>query len=284
MAYIHNCAANGRVYPSRRRAPSREAPTICREAPTIRRRALIIVVGYLLLGVSPALALPPPPDAKQLDPKQPVWIDEGRTRVMVDGKVVLREGVLEMFACPAGTKEHEAVVAVDAKAYLVHTGLLLVGAEEGTPVRFQPEYKPPTGTEIEVVVHWTAEGKPHQARAQDWVRNVNTKQAMDLPFVFAGSGFWTDPDSGKQHYLADAGDFICVSNFGAAMLDVPAPSSASNGELWFEPFTEHIPPAGTEVRLVLTPKKVQKEAAVAPEKKPVAEAKPAEKEQTNKAQ
>lgn len=261
MAYFDNCPANGRVYPSRRRAPSLRARTIA---------------GWLLLlGFSPALALPPPPNGKQLDPKQPVWIDESRTCVMVDGRVVLREGVLEMFACPAGTKEHEAVVAVDTKAYLVHTGLLLVGAEEGTPVRFQPEYKPPTGTEIEIRVEWTADGKPHKARAQDWVRNADTKKAMDLPFVFAGSGFWTDPDSGKQHYLADAGDFICVSNFGSAMLDVPAPSSASNGELWFEPFTERIPPVGTEVRLVLTPKK-KRDVAAAPEVKPEAEAKPAE--------
>lgn len=233
----------------------------CPQAPSLRLRAF--ARSELLAGLAmafaamaaPAVALPPPENAKQLDPKQPVWIDEGRTCVMVDGRVVLREGVLEMFACPAGTKEHEAVVAIDAKAYLVHTGLLLVGAEEGTPVRFQPEYKPPTGTEIEVQVEWTADGKPQKARAQDWVRDVKTKQSMALPFVFAGSGFWTDPDTGKQHYLADAGDFICVSNFGAAMLDVPAPSTAANGELWFEPFTERIPPIGTEVRVVLTPKK-----------------------------
>jgi hypothetical protein len=259
MANLDTRPASRRVYPARRRAHS-------------LRQQTIAGLG-LLLSVSPAFALDPPPNAKQLDPKQPVWIDEARTCVMVDGKVVLREGVLEMFACPAGTKEHEAVVAVDTKAYLVHTGLLLVGAEEGSPVRFQPEYKPPTGTEIEVRIEWTADGKPQKARAQDWVRNADTKKAMDLPFVFAGSGFWTDPDSGKQHYLADAGDFICVSNFGSAMLDVPAPSSASNTELWFEPFTERIPEVGTEVRLVLTPKK--KDAA-APEVKAEAEEKPAE--------
>lgn len=264
MAKRDTRPASRRVYPARPQAPS--------------LRLLTFAGLGLLVCISPAAALDPPAGAKQLDPKAPVWIDEARTCVMVDGKVVLREGVLEMFACPAGTKEHEAVVAVDTKAYLVHTGLLLVGAEEGTPVRFQPEYKPPTGTEIEVRIEWTADGKPQKARAQDWVRNADTKKAMDLPFVFAGSGFWTDPDSGKQHYLADAGDFICVSNFGSAMLDVPAPSSASNTELWFEPFTERIPEVGTEVRLVLTPKK-KKDAAAAPavETKPAEEKAPAVK-------
>ncbi|QDV74600.1 hypothetical protein Spa11_28060 [Botrimarina mediterranea] len=262
MANSDTRPVSRRVYPARRRAPS------------LRRQTFACLC--LAVGISPAWALEPPENAKRLDPKSPVWIDEARTCVMVDGKVVLREGVLEMFACPAGTKEHESVVAVDTKAYLVHTGLLLVGAEEGTPVRFQPEYKPPTGTEIEVSIEWTADGKPQKARAQDWVRNADTKKAMDLPFVFAGSGFWTDPDSGKQHYLADAGDFICVSNFGSAMLDVPAPSSASNNELWFEPFTERIPELGTEVRLVLTPKKKDAAKPEAPEVKPEAETKPAE--------
>jgi hypothetical protein len=68
------------------------------------------------------------------------------------------------------------------------------------------------------------------------------------------------------------------------MLDVPAPSSASNSELWFEPFTERIPEVGTEVRLVLTPKnkdaakpdaKVEEDARVQAEEKP-ADAKPVE--------
>ena len=33
---------------------------------------------------------------------------------MVGGRVALDDGLLEFFACPAGTKEHESVVAVAA--------------------------------------------------------------------------------------------------------------------------------------------------------------------------
>lgn len=194
-----------------------------------------------------------PADARRLDPDQPVWIDAAKTSVLVEGRVVLRDGVLELFACPAETKEHEAVVAIDAKPSLVHAGLLAVGAEEGSPARFQPDYQPPTGSRVVVRVEWSEGGRTRSARAQEWVRGIENKKEMDLPFVFAGSGFWTDPDSGRQHYLADAGDFICVSNFASAMLDVPAPSSQANAELWFEPFTERIPAVGTPVVLVLTP-------------------------------
>lgn len=218
--------------------------------------ALTLLAGMLAHADETATVPVPreaPAGARQLDAKQPVWADADAGRVYVDGLVTLREGVLEMFACPAGTKEHESIVAVDAPAMLIHTALLAVGAEPGTPVRFQPDYQPPTGTEIVVSIEWTANGETQSARAQDWIRNAETGEAMKLPFVFAGSGFWTDPDTKKNHYLAEGGDLICVTNFGAAMLDVPAPSTQANDELWFEPFTERIPPVGTPVRLVLTP-------------------------------
>ena len=154
--------------------------------------------------------------------KYPIWIDPKEKAVIVDGQISLREGMLEMFACTRNTKEHEAIVSADTKAFLVHTALLSLGAEAGHPAQFQPEYKPPTGTEIEVLVRWKdAQGKEQTARAQDWVKDIHTKKAMAYPFVFGGSSFWTDPESGKKFYQAEGGDFVCVSNFGTAMLDIP---------------------------------------------------------------
>ena len=47
---------------------------------------------------------------------------------------------------------------------------------------------------------------------------------------------------------------ICVSNFPSAMLDLPIESSQATSDLEFEAFTEHIPPVGTKVRLVLAPR------------------------------
>ncbi|MEN0111412.1 MAG: YdjY domain-containing protein [Planctomycetota bacterium] len=197
--------------------------------------------------------LPAPVGATRLDPERPVWIDDDATRVFADGEVVLREGVLEMFACPAGSKEHESVVAIDSPALLLHVALLRIGAEPGKPVQFEPQYRAPSGDEIEVAVEWRDEsGARRTARAQDWVYDTRRERAMDLPFVFGGSGFWTDPETGEQHYLAEAGDLICVSNFGAAMLDVPAPSTQANDGLWYAPYTERIPPVGTPMRVVLS--------------------------------
>lgn len=196
-----------------------------------------------------------PPGMKRLAPQYDLWIDPANKRVVVDGSVCLREGQLEMFACPKGTKEHEAVVALDTKAFIVHTALLAVGALVGTPVQFSPKYQAATGTEIDVTAIWTDKnGTVHRDRAQDWVRNVKTGKAMEFPWVFAGSGFWKDPGSGQEHYMAESGDLICVSNFPSAMLDLPVQSSQANEALLYEAYTEHIPPIGTRVRVVLTPK------------------------------
>jgi hypothetical protein len=205
--------------------------------------------------VLPAPKLSAPVGAKKLPKPDEVWVDAKKKQVYVDGYVSLREGYLEMFACLVGTKEHESVVAVRTKAQTVHAALLAIGAKSGTPVEWQPKFKAPTGTEIEVEVRWLDDkGQWKAARAQDWIRNAETKKLMTYPFVFAGSGFWKEPETDKEYYMAESGDFICVSNFATAMLDVPIESSQSNEALSFAANTDKIPALGTPVRLVLTPK------------------------------
>jgi len=198
---------------------------------------------------------PPEKHWASLSKNFPVWIDLKNKEVIVDGHVCLRAGQLEMFACPAGTKEHESIVAVHASAALVHTGLLAVGARPGHPVKFDPVYVPAQGTEVAVLVQWKdAEGKVRSAPAQSWIRNIRTEKEMAVSWVFGGSGFWIDEETGERRYLAEDGDLICVSNFSTATLDVPIESSKGADALMFEAFTERIPKKDTAVRLVLTPR------------------------------
>jgi len=232
-------------------------------------------------------AEPPPPvplvddpeGLQPLHPTRPAWIDRDRKHVVLVGTVCQRQVPLELFACLKGSKEHEAVVSVDTEAYVVHAGLLLAGAEPGGPAQFEPEYRPARGTEIEVAVVWNGEdGRRRRARAQDWVRDVMARyemfqgvvanphdeelniedqfaawRAMEYPWVFAGSMF--HERDGQRRYLADMeGDLICVSNFPSAVLDVPVRSTDANAALLFEAFAERIPPIGTPVTLILTPK------------------------------
>lgn len=195
-----------------------------------------------------------PENLKRLDPFFPVWIDPEGKRLVLLGAVAQERAPLEMFACLRGTKEHESVVVIDTKAFIVHAGLLALGAEAGHPVRFQPEYAPASGTEIAIDVAWKdKDGNVQTTKAQDWVRNVETNEPLKGNWVFAGSGFWTDDQTGKRHYQAEGGDFICVSNFPSAMLDLPIESTQANSGLMFEAFTEKIPPRGTPVTVILKP-------------------------------
>lgn len=206
---------------------------------------------------------PDPPGMVRLQPNADIWIDRAKNRLVIDGNVCLIRGPLEMFACLKGTKEHESIVAVDCEAMTVHAGLLALGAKPGTPVVFRPEYKPATGSIVDITCIWTDDqGKVHRDRAQDWIREHETEKPMTQNWVFAGSGFWKDEDTGKDRYLAEGGDFICVSNFPSAMLDVPINSSSEAEKgLLFEAWTDKIPPKGTRVRLVLTPRLETKPAA-----------------------
>ncbi|TWU20899.1 YdjY domain-containing protein [Bythopirellula polymerisocia] len=199
--------------------------------------------------------LPPPEGAKAFPKPDVLWIDAKKKKVYVDGYVSLREGMLEMFACPVGTKEHESVVAVFSRAQTIHAALLAVGAKVGHPVSFRPKFRPAAGTEIDIEVRWQDDnGKWQTARAQDWVKDIKTGKPMSQPWVFAGSGFWKDEETGREYYQAEAGDLICVSNFSTATLDIPIESSQANDGLVFEANTNQIPPLATPVRLVLTPK------------------------------
>ncbi len=201
-----------------------------------------------------ATAFAPPPGARRLSKASNLWVDIKQRRVYLDGYVTLREGHLEMFACPVGTKEHESIVATLARSREVHAALLAVGAMPGSPVSYDPDFMPPTGQAIRVWVLWRDKDGDYQtADARRWVQSSKTGESMKEDWVFGGSDFWKDPDDGQEYYQADGGDMICVANFSTAMMDVPFPSSADADSLLFVPFKKRVPELATPVRLVLVP-------------------------------
>ncbi len=100
-----------------------------------------------------------------------LWFDPRARRLIVRGRVVLREGPLEHLLCLKGTKEHEAILATDAVPYQIHAGLLATGALKGQPVQFVPRFVAPTGTAIAIELRWLQDGKSQHADARTWVRD-----------------------------------------------------------------------------------------------------------------
>ncbi len=107
-----------------------------------------------------------------LNKQKSVLLDVPGKRVLLKAKVVLREGILEMLCCLKLTKDYESILAVDAKAYVVHTALLALGAKPGKPVQYFPKYQPATGQRVDVFLQWRDKtGKLHRIPAQNWVRH-----------------------------------------------------------------------------------------------------------------
>jgi hypothetical protein len=197
------------------------------------------------------------PDAKKVVMGRNIWLETGgeKRRVLVEGYVVLREGLLEQLMCRKGTKEHEAILAADMDARDIHKALLLTGIEPGSPARYEPDYRPPSGAEVKVTLQYEANGRLESLAAQKWIRNIQSKKELEAGWVFVGSQFFQDPlDKNRPPiYAANGGDVICVANFEDALLDLSIKSSKDNADLSFEAWTDRIPPLGTKVTVVLEP-------------------------------
>ncbi len=204
-----------------------------------------------------------PEKLRRLDKNAPIWVSSDRERVVLGGVVCLREGPLEFFACRRGSKEHESVVSLDVAPHLIHAALLAVGAKQGKPAKFDPEFVPPTGEEIEIELRWrdAKSGTVRKIRAQETVREAETGRELSTAWVFTGGLFGVDAQ-GKKYYLANVtGEIFGVSNFPGSVLDLPFESSSDNALLTFEANTEKIPPTGTELALILTRKNKSKNGA-----------------------
>jgi hypothetical protein len=192
------------------------------------------------------------PENLKRHPKQPVWIDVKNKQVVLQGEVCAANYPLEFFATYPN-RSYEAILSVNVQPSIVHACLVAIGVKEGHPVRFQPQFSPPTGDEVAIEVRWKdAEGKVQSKPAQYWIRNVKTKKALDTNWVFAGSVLVKDAE-GHESYLADSGELICVLNLPGAMLDLPIRSESALESRIFEAFTEHLPPQGTPTTIILKP-------------------------------
>jgi hypothetical protein len=220
----------------------------------------LVLAATLILAAAPPDEAPPPqadpfkpdPAWKRLGPS--LWFDPGAKRLVIRARIALREGPLEHLLCLKGTKEHEAVLATEAPPRLIHAGLILTGAQQGQPVRFQPKFSPPTGSPIAIEVQWLDHGKTRTADARQWVKDERRGKTLTKDWVFAGSELIDDPVSKKRIYAADEGDLITVANFSSAILDLPFASTANDAERSFVANTAQLPPRGTMVTMFLRPR------------------------------
>jgi hypothetical protein len=210
--------------------------------------------------------------------------------VDLEGTICLDKGLLELIACTKGSKEHESIVAVSARAMHIHMGLLLLGANNGHPAMRKPvdEEKtrwvnvPPRGDSIDVfLVTTNKDGKLIEKPISDFIvrssgrvdevdgtvivapdqtEKRGGKEETSLPhtFIFAGSHL-RDNGPGPRQYLADlSGNVISIASFGDELLCLPFHQTQENGALMWQVKPGALPKVGTKITLRLRLRKGQR--------------------------
>ncbi|WOO43281.1 YdjY domain-containing protein [Rubellicoccus peritrichatus] len=187
--------------------------------------------------------------------------------VDVDAVVCLNDGMLELIACTKGTKEHESILAIEAKARDVHMMLLLLGAKAGSPPRLVPidEAKtrfrdyPARGSAIDVSLIVTGEdGESTERPISDFIRHKDGDAFPEQAFVFAGSAIVPNPNEEASLYVADqTGHVITLASFGDELLAQAKSASHANEHLTWEVNPEILPDVGEEIILRLRPRALE---------------------------
>jgi hypothetical protein len=206
--------------------------------------------------------------------------------VDVDSRVCLREGLLELIACIKDTKEHESIIAIDAKPSHVHTALLLLGAKAGSPAQRQaidPEMTrfrdiPPSGSPVDVfLVFKDPQGKLVELPISDFIKRADDHNAAAEPaaedaeepfpthtFLFAGSILLGEGE-GPRRYLCDTeGNVISISTFGDELLCLPGFHEQANAALMWQVEGSKLPALDSKIILRLRPSDGKKPPKPAP--------------------
>jgi hypothetical protein len=235
-----------------------------KEERPMRHAVTLSVAMMMLSAVCCAQTTRPADEAEPADPskvKLPgIEINAKDKYIDVDGVIAAREAFLELVACTEGSKEHESIVSMRAKAQHLHLALMLLGAKPGRPGRwvYDEEAKKwkgidPTGTAVKVTLMVKEKGKWVEKPLSRYIIDKQDKPLPDSKFIFGGS-IIKQTDDGRKVYEADAeGNAIALVAFGDATLCWPEATSDSNEELEYYANTKNLPKENTAVKLRLRP-------------------------------
>lgn len=180
-------------------------------------------------------------------------------RLEIAGWVNLQSGVVEVFACAPNGKTHESVVVLDCVPSGLQAGLIALGLEPGTPVRFRAggAVDPPTGAPVEIELRWKdADGRDARAFAEDWVWDERHGRSMPRgSWIFAGSYFeeGASPlDGGTSEGGTFAADY--VKSLATTFHDASSILENAQGEGFddtvYSSNERAVPPVGTPITAV----------------------------------
>ena len=231
-----------------------------------------MISAVILCPLSAEETAPPADLAEKIRAIFPgITIDAKDRRVDVEAVICLTEGFLEVVACSKNTKEHESLVAVEAKPSHMHAALLLIGAKNGNPAMSKPldkegnrwQHFPPRGQPIKVSLVIPKEGGGTEEKPiGDFVTTREDESGLGeaahgkgkFPEVFLFTGSQFEGEGKDRIYLADSsGHVASISTFGDELLALAGIHGQDNEALDWQVNPETVPELGTKVILRLRP-------------------------------
>ena len=200
--------------------------------------------------------------------------------VAVPGVILVTKGVVELFGCGAGGKEHETVVRLECDVQSLDLALTSAGFRRGKIPTKGDLNEPGQGSRVVILIQWTdPDGKTVTHRSEDLVISLRRKAPMPrVGWTYVAQ--WAEvpdplsPKGEKKHkILAAAHTQAYVTTFRerSALLDNPL-EEAIDDTLYAANYMI-LPKPGTPVRVIFRPPtEAELKAIVALEKAIAAEA------------
>jgi hypothetical protein len=195
--------------------------------------------------------------------------------VVVPGVILVTKGLVELFGCGEGGKEHETVIRLESNVQALDLALTSAGLKRGK-LPSKPDLNlPDQGSRVLVLVQWIdKDGKLVTHRSEDLL--VSMRRNAPMPRVgWTYVGTWmevadpTSPKGEKKHkVLAATGSRSLVTTFRdrSALLDNPLEEAVD--DTLFGSNYMLLPQTGTPVRVILrAPTAAERGEIVALEKK-----------------
>ena len=164
-----------------------------------------------------------------------------------------RGGPIELLACAKGGKEYESVITLDCRPSDLQGALITLGLKPGGGPQYQGDPTQPFGDGVLIYVEWEQDGQKKRMRGEELCYNVIDKKSMEpTEWIFIGSKFLKDPETGEDVYMADIEkSIVTVFHDPYTVLDNPLAYGADDTAYVVHP--ENTPALGAGVKMIFTP-------------------------------
>ncbi len=203
--------------------------------------------------------------------------------VVVPGVVLITKGLIELFGCGDGGKEHETVIRLEANVQALDLALTSAGLKRGKLPSKTDVSLADQGSRVLILVQWVAkDGSIVTYRSEDLIVSIRRNSPMPrVGWTYVGQ--WMDvadptsPKGEKKHkVLAATGSRSLITTFRdrTALLDNPLEEAVD--DTLFGSNYMLLPESGTPVRVILRSPTAAERADIAALEKKLALEKPME--------